>query len=89
SKSDKKRIQDFSPSGIAIHPENGSTYILSAKGSTLVIFDHNSDLEKVVLLNDKKIPQPEGICFDSKSNLYIATEGKGSPGKIFIFTPNH
>jgi uncharacterized protein YjiK len=67
------RIKTFSPSGIAIHPINRDIYIVSAKGSSLVILD------------SKTIPQPEGICFDQKPYLYISTEGQGYSGKIFKY----
>jgi len=81
----RKRIKSFAPSGIAIHPETNHTYILSAKGSLLVIFDSENELVDVILLDKQLNPQPEGICFDPELNLYIATEGSGFSGKIFKY----
>ncbi len=81
----KHRIADFSPSGIAIDPATKNIYVISARGSSLVVFNPKHKIEKVVLLDEKVNPQPEGICFDSKSNLYISTEGKLEKGKIFKF----
>ncbi len=81
----KNRIKDFSPSAIAIHPQGQDLYILSARGSLLVVMDNNKNLQSIVFLDKKRNPQPEGICFDSKGTAYISTEGQGLLGKIFVF----
>lgn len=81
----KKRAKDFSPSGIAIHPITGHRYMISARGSTLVIYDRLHEFVELVFLNDGSIPQPEGICFTPNGDLFISTEGKGFSGKIFKF----
>ncbi|MEL6916816.1 MAG: SdiA-regulated domain-containing protein [Bacteroidota bacterium] len=81
----KSRIKEFSPSGIAVHPVNGNLYIISARGSILLVFDRELQLKQQVFLSKKKAPQPEGICFDHHSNLYIATEGKTSNGKLLKY----
>jgi len=81
----KKRTQVFAPSGIAIHPKTQHTYILSARGSSLLIYDKKLDLKHIIFLNPKQIPQPEGICFDPQANLFISTEGKISNAKIFKY----
>ncbi|MEM9001175.1 MAG: SdiA-regulated domain-containing protein [Bacteroidota bacterium] len=84
-KKHKSRIKEFSPSGIAIHPLSDDIYIISARGSLLAIFNKNLELQSQIFLNKKKAPQPEGICFDDKANLYIATEGKKANGKILKY----
>ena len=81
----KNRIEDFSPSGIAIHPTTKDIYIISARGSSLIVYDNNGKLQDIVMLNSITIPQPEGIAFDRDHNLYISTEGQGNSGKIFKF----
>ncbi len=80
-----KRIKEFAPSGIAIQPDSKEFYILSGRGSTLVILDKNKILKRIVYLDKAIIPQPEGITFDDKGHLYIATEGQGFNAKIFQF----
>ncbi|NNL91839.1 MAG: hypothetical protein HKO66_06385 [Saprospiraceae bacterium] len=80
-----KRAKEFSPSGIAINPESGDYYLISAKGSLLLILSEEKKLKNIIFLNSKTNPQPEGICFDKESNLYISTEGQGLRGKIFKF----
>jgi len=79
------RVKDFAPSGIAIHPLSKEYYLISARGSTLVILDTNRQFKDLIFLNDKSNKQPEGICFDGQSNLYISTEGHGLSAKIFKF----
>jgi uncharacterized protein YjiK len=81
----KRRAKDFAPSGIAIHPISRDYYLISARGSLLVIIGSNKRVKNVIFLNSKSNPQPEGISFDEDNNLYISTEGKGFSGKIFKF----
>lgn len=85
SKNFKQRAKSFAPSGIAIHPRTGNYYMISAKGSTLVVYSPSKELLHVGFLNENTIPQPEGITFDDSGSLYISTEGKGFSGKIFKF----
>lgn len=81
----ENRAKSFSPSGIAIHPKTKKTFIVSAKGSTLVIVNVEKQIEKLIFLDQKQLNQPEGICFDNKLNLYISTESKGDMGRIYKF----
>ncbi len=81
-----KRIRVFAPSGIAIHPKTKDTYILSARGSSLIVYNSLKKIKQILFLNPKEIPQPEGICFDSSANLFISTEGQSTTGKIFRYT---
>ena len=78
----RQRASNFSPSAIALHPINKTYYLLSAKGSTLLVCNINRTPVQLVFLDSKLIPQPEGITFDKDNNLYLATEGQGSSGKI-------
>ncbi len=82
----KSKLKSFSPSGIAIHPESNDYYILSAKGSILLILNNQKVIKDVILLNTQTLPQPEGITFDNNNNLYISTEGQGFSGKIFKYS---
>lgn len=84
-KKEKNRIKSFSPSAIAIHPDNQDTYILSARGSILTILDKYHQIKSIILLNDNINPQPEGICFDPDGTLYISTEGQGILAKLFVY----
>ncbi|WP_430815454.1 SdiA-regulated domain-containing protein [Carboxylicivirga sp. RSCT41] len=81
----KWRLKRFSPSGIAIHPVSRNYYILSARGSLLLVVNQQQNIEYLVFLDTAAMPQPEGICFDTVNNLYISSEGKGGNGKLLKF----
>ena len=80
------RVEEFAPSGIVIDPVSRDYYIISARGSALVIFDKDKNLKDIKFLDSNIIPQPEGICFGSNNDLYISTEGQGYSGKVFKFS---
>lgn len=74
---------NFSPSGIAIHPQSKAIFILSAVGNTLVILSESGDIKHVEKLDKSLYHQPEGICFTKDGTLYIANEGsKSKKGNI-------
>ena len=81
----KNRAIAFAPSGIAIHPKTKDVYITSAKGNLIVVYSSKKKLQDVIFLNEKQLPQPEGICFDENGNLYLSTETKGSVGRIYKY----
>jgi len=78
------RVNVFSPSALAMN-KNKDLYILSARGSMLVVIDLNSNIKEVTFFNPRRLPQPEGICFDNENNLYVSTEGKSDKGKLVMF----
>ncbi|MXV38049.1 DUF4221 domain-containing protein [Flavobacteriaceae bacterium Ap0902] len=80
----RKRIKAFAPSGIEIQPTNGDIYIVSAKGSLVVIFNSQKEIKNILFLDKKLFPQAEGITFDAH-HLYISTEMKGKGGRLFKF----
>lgn len=82
----KHRLTAFAPSGIAVHPTTGQLFIVSARGSLLLILNAKKEIEHLVFLNEQQLPQPEGICFDDAQNLYISTEGKNTKGQILKYT---
>lgn len=75
----------FSPSGIAIHPLTGDVYISSAVGKLLLITDRSGKVLHIEKLRKSIHPQPEGICFDTNGDLYIANEGKNEEAKVYRF----
>ena len=91
SESNKKkhlrRIKSFAPSAIAQHPVLDHFYILSSVGKTLIVIDRASNILSATFLDDWMHRQPEGICFDDDSNMYIANEGKFGVGKIYFYNP--
>ncbi len=83
---EKYGIEQFMPSGIAIHPLTGEFYILSSVGKLLLVIDRNNEIVNLVQLNHKLFKQPEGICFspDGKT-LFISNEGKEKSANILLF----
>lgn len=82
----RQRTKYFAPSGLAIHPLNGDIYILSARGSMLVIY-RQKKIHNIIFFDPKELPQPEGICFDDSNNLFISTEGKNKKAALLVFEP--
>lgn len=81
------RLRKFAPSGIAIHPNTGHIYIVSAQGRTLSVLDPQGTLLAVIFLNNSLHRQPEGIAFDKEGNLYVSNEGKAGRGVIHRYSP--
>ncbi len=76
------RAADFSPSAMAAHPDEDHFYILSSAGKSLVVVDRKAVIKDIYFLDDSAYIQPEGICFDSESNMYISNEGKSLRSNI-------
>lgn len=76
----------FSPSGLAVHPLTGDIYVISTALKRLVVLDYKTGRVKFARHLDKKIlPQPEGISFDKKGNLFLSSEGKMGEGLLLEF----
>ena len=75
------------PSGIAVDPLTGDIFVLSAVGNILVVIDRDSEVKHVELLEPRTFPQPEGIAFSPRGDLYISSEeSKGGNGIIATLT---
>ncbi len=83
-----KLWNDFKPSGIAFHPQTGEVYLLSSVGHRLVILHRQGGPLRNIELSPTVYRQPEGICFAPDGTLYIASEGDGGSGYLFLkFSP--
>jgi len=78
---------DFYPAAIAVHPITHDIFIISTKDTKCIAqFTHDGKLKAFDYLDKEMLPQPEGICFDTKGNLYISTEARhGKPPYIYEF----
>jgi DNA-binding beta-propeller fold protein YncE len=76
----------FSPSAIAIHPNTGHTWVLSAKDPMLVVVDTQGGVVDATHLDPVLFPQPEGLTFDADGLLYISSENKGH-GRLLVYKP--
>ncbi|MFU1858395.1 SdiA-regulated domain-containing protein [Sphingobacterium sp. NGMCC 1.201703] len=83
---DPKIKKTFKPSALAKKTDSNEWYILSSVDRALVVTDENFRVKSITSLDPKLFPQPEGINFDSKSNLYISSEaGNQDKGIIYKF----
>lgn len=72
------------PSGIAVHPHSYDIYLLSSRGKVLLVL--GSDPQRLHPLDPGLFRQPEGIAFNRRGDLFIATEGsKKEPARILVF----
>lgn len=78
-------MSEFKPSGIAVHPQTREYYVLSSAAHRLAVVAPNGKVKSLVPIDDKALPQPEGICFAPDGTLYIASEGDGKKGIILAF----
>ena len=79
---------DFYPAAIGIHPVSYDIFIISTKETKCIAqFSHDGKLKAFDYLEKEMLPQPEGICFDAKGNLYISTQARhGKPAFIYEFS---
>ena len=85
--SSEKRKVSFNPSAIAIHPQTGEKYVLSASDRMIAVFTGNG-LARIYPLPAELYYKPEGMAFTSDGGLFISSEGMKSQsdrGKIFFF----
>jgi len=78
---------DFYPAAIAVHPVSHDIFIISTKDTKCIAqFTHDGKLKAFDYLEKEMLPQPEGICFDRKGNLYISTQARhGKSAHIYEF----
>jgi len=85
-KKDKKMA--FKPSALCQDPVTHEWYILSSVNKMLVILGPDWQLRAVHTLSPELYPQPEGICFDKRHQLYISNEGQRPGGATLLrFAP--
>lgn len=75
----KKGLQ---PSAIGVHPVTSKIYIVDGPAGKLLVLDPNGAVMNMYSLDNKDLPQPEGISFGENGNVYISTEGAKGAGAI-------
>jgi len=75
----------FEPSGIAFAPDAQHVYLLSSAGKALLVMNLQGEPVFYQPLKRDLFPQPEGICFDDKARLIIASEGRDKKARLLIF----
>jgi uncharacterized protein YjiK len=76
---------DLLTSDIAIHPITRKLYLLSSADNLMFVFEKNGNFEKIVKLNPKLFPQPEGITFLKNGDMFISNEGRDKNATILRF----
>ena len=84
----KFNINNFSPTGIEVHPNSGNFFILSSHEKVIIEISSNGELLNAVKLKSKNHRQPEGIAFLSDLSLLISDEGKEGKAKVTFITLN-
>lgn len=85
-KNGKEEVQfKLRPSSIALQPQQGTYWLLSAADHTLLIFDRSGHLLDLVPLDRKLYPKAEGITFLANGDLLISNEGKDAPANLLFF----
>jgi uncharacterized protein YjiK len=85
SKGGKRKVSEFKPSGVAIHPITNEVYILAHGGKWLVTLSQSMEVSAVYSLKHKLFGQPEGICFTPSGDLLISNEGQGDRGTLLFY----
>jgi uncharacterized protein YjiK len=83
---DEANGKDFRPSGVAVNPLTGQTFIIASDGKKLLVLAQDGHKDALISLNPSTFKQPEGICFAPNGDLFIASEGKEGEGYILKFT---
>ncbi len=82
-----EKKSSFKPSGMAIHPQTGLLYVVSAVGKTLSVWDMSGRLCWFRSLPETLFPQAEGITFGPDGTLYLSHEGPNGPARVHAFAP--
>jgi uncharacterized protein YjiK len=72
-------------SAMAIHPVTGEIYVISSINRMLLVCDAEGKAVGFWKLAKKKFPQPEGICFLPNGDMFISSEGRSRPARLFHF----
>jgi DNA-binding beta-propeller fold protein YncE len=78
------KVSQFAPSAVAVHPQTGNIFVLSARGNGLVELNAAGKLVAVQTLPSKLFPQPEGLAFAPNGDLYISSEAGKKSGQGLI-----
>lgn len=79
---DGKRADKFSPSAIKVHPITSDWYLLDGKNPKLLITDARANPKRLIHLDPREFPQPEGLTFSPQGDLYVSSEGEYNNGSI-------
>ena len=70
---------------IAVHPETGRLFALSAADRAVLAFDRDGTLSAAHFFDEQEMPKPEGITFLANGDMVIASEGVETPPRVQVF----
>lgn len=79
---DKDLYKNFFPSDIAINPVTSDIYITDGINCSLLVIDKSGKMKSYFKLDKDDFPQPEGITFSPKGDLFLSSEGVKQSGII-------
>ena len=65
---------DFRPSAASVNPVDNKVYIVSSIGKLMVVINKRGKVEQAFRISALMFPQPEGITFSDKGDMYISNE---------------
>lgn len=85
NKKGKVKPFNFSPSEIAIHPDNEHIYILDAENNLLIVINRKGNILHIEKLDKDLFVKAEGIAFLENGSLLISNEGAGKTPTLLMF----
>jgi hypothetical protein len=76
----------FEPSAIAFNPADQLYYLMASVGKLIVVFDNKGIIRATYSIPAALLAQPEGLCFSTKGDMYISSEGDGDKGYILRYS---
>lgn len=76
---------NFRPSEIAVHPINGSIYILSANDKLLMMIDKNGAIQNLLQLDPVLFNKAEGLAFLPDGTMLISNEAQQGKPTLLSF----
>ncbi len=76
----------FLPASVAVHPQTRDIVVLSGVDGVLVSFDRGGRVTGYARLDEKLLPQPEGLTFMPNGDMVVTTEGAGKKARLVRYT---
>ena len=70
---------------VAVHPETGDLWLLSAGDRALLVVDRNGQFRGMHFFSTDEMPQPEAATFLPNCDLVLGSEGAGSPAVLRVY----
>ncbi len=76
---------ELRPSSLAVQPDTGRLFVLSAADALLLVFARDGALVAAQALPRDQLPQAEAIAFLPDGALAVASEGGDGAGRVVVF----